>query len=548
VLLLAGTVILPSQPAAANVDEQTALAVYVRARAADSVGASALAVRGYAAALALAPQNETLAARALDQGLAAGDRGLALAAARALDAAGKLKVDGRLLLLGEALRTRDWRAARLQTDRIEEDEVFAFLTPLLRAWLAQGSGKGDPLAFLANLKDNPLAEAYADEQRALLLLAEGKREQGVAALTGELGDAGARASRLRIAAAALLARKGDRAKALAMLEGDAEPLVAARAALAEGRKLGGEIAGPTAGVAELFVRIALDLNGQEVSGLALAFARLATFLAPDNSETWIVTGELLAASGQHEAALAALAAIGADDPFAGTAADNRIDLLVAAGRTEEALTRTKATVEARPDAAPGWARLGDLLGRLKRHAEAADAYGKSLSLVRRGGAGAEREWALLLLQGSALVDAGRWAEGKQALEASYKLAPEQALVLNYLGYSQLERRENVAEAERLIREASRLQPDNAAITDSLGWAHFLRGDLPKAIELLERAARGQPADAAIKEHLGDAYFKAGRRFEARYAWQAALVYAEGNAADRLRAKVDTGLTPDLAAP
>jgi Flp pilus assembly protein TadD len=147
-----------------------------------------------------------------------------------------------------------------------------------------------------------------------------------------------------------------------------------------------------------------------------------------------------------------------------------------------------------------------------------------------------------------LIQAGRWPEAKSALEAAYKLAPDEALVLNYLGYSQLERRENVEEAERLIREASRLQPDNLAITDSLGWAHFLRGDIPAAITLLERAAQGQPADPSINEHLGDAYFTAGRRFEARYAWQAALVHAEGGAVERLNAKVDAGLRPELSAP
>ena len=102
---------------------------------------------------------------------------------------------------------------------------------------------------------------------------------------------------------------------------------------------------------------------------------------------------------------------------------------------------------------------------------------------------------------------------------------------------------------RLVAEASRLQPDSAEITDSLGWAHYVRGDYPKAIELLERAARGEPSDAAINEHLGDAYYSAGRRYEARYAWQAALVYAEDDdASKRIRSKLDLGLRPELAAP
>jgi tetratricopeptide (TPR) repeat protein len=519
----------------------------VRARAANSVGAHDKAVESYRTALALAPQNETLAARALDEGLAAGDRPLALAAARALDQSAKLQVGGRLILLGEALRGRDWSAAGRQIDRIQEDEVFSFLSPLLRAWLARDSKKGDPLAFLEGLGNNPLAAAYADEQKPLLLLAGGKRKEGLAALGPVLDQAGARESRLRIAAAALLARKGDKAEALGLLDGDGEALTFARERLRTGKRLGGEISSASSGIAELLVRISVDLNAQDVAGLALDFSRLATFLDPGNGEAWIVAGELLAAEGKHDSALAALARVGAEDPFARLAADNRISMLVASGRQEEALTRVRNEIAAEPQGAEGWTRLGDLLSRMDRHEEAAEAYGKALATARSAGQSAQL-WGLLLLQGGALVEAGRWAEGKSALEASYKLAPQQPAVLNYLGYAQLERRENIAEAERLIREASRLQPDNAAITDSLGWAYFLRGDLPRAIELLERAARGQPADAAIKEHLGDAYFKAGRRYEARYAWQAALVYAEGKAVPRLRAKVETGLTAELAAP
>ena len=52
----------------------------------------------------------------------------------------------------------------------------------------------------------------------------------------------------------------------------------------------------------------------------------------------------------------------------------------------------------------------------------------------------------------------------------------------------------------------------------------------------------------IQEHLGDALFKSGRRFQARYAWEAALLAAEDDVAARLRAKLASGLTPANAAP
>ena len=112
---------------------------------------------------------------------------------------------------------------------------------------------------------------------------------------------------------------------------------------------------------------------------------------------------------------------------------------------------------------------------------------------------------------------------------------------------ELVRRENVVEAERLIREAHRLAPSNSAITDSLGWALFLKGERDEAVRLLEQAAQGAPADVEINEHLGDAYYAVGRRAEARFAWTAARVYAEGEARTRLDQKIEGGMTPALAA-
>ncbi len=66
--------------------------------------------------------------------------------------------------------------------------------------------------------------------------------------------------------------------------------------------------------------------------------------------------------------------------------------------------------------------------------------------------------------------------------------------------------------------------------------------------LLEKASAGSPAEPAIAEHLGDAYWTVGRRYEARYAWRAALVTAEDKDRPRISAKVERGLTAATAAP
>jgi Flp pilus assembly protein TadD len=86
-----------------------------------------------------------------------------------------------------------------------------------------------------------------------------------------------------------------------------------------------------------------------------------------------------------------------------------------------------------------------------------------------------------------------------------------------------------------------LKPGDPQITDSLGWAYYRRGDLAKALPLLERAAKADPGDPRINEHLGDAYWRSGRRYEARYAWRAAAIYADDDAIRRLEGKIANGL-------
>jgi tetratricopeptide (TPR) repeat protein len=486
-----------------------------------------------------------IASQALGHAVTAGNWRLALDAAHVLERQNAVLPDARLLLVAEAFRARDWRAAATRIDAVEHDQLFAFAAPILRAWLAVGSGQGDPLAALPAEGGQGVGAAYADEHRPLIMLALG-RPGAAALLVRAANSAGPRGSRLRIAGAALLARRGDREGALALLEGNAGPIVAARNLVQAHRPIPGAIAGADTGMAELLVRLSLDLQSQDVSQLAAMFARLATWLAPDNSEAWMVSAELLAQQDKERLAVPLLANVAAQDPFSITARDQRIRILLDGGDRDTALAEALAATRASTAGATDWVRLGEVYGAMGRQGDAAAAFGRAIA-VRREGDEAQSEWTLQLMRGGALDEAGNWPDARGALREAYRLAPEQPLVLNYLGYAELVRHENPDEAERLIREAHRLAPDNNAITDSLGWALYLRGRLPEAIAMLEQAAQGEPADVEINEHLGDAYFAAGRRIEARFAWKAALVYADAAATTRIAAKMETGLTPQLAA-
>ena len=531
--------------AQARVEPGASLRDYAQARAAASNGAYERASAGFASALAADPSNEVVAGQALTHAVAAGDWNLALRAARVLERRDSMLPDARFLLVAEAFRSRDWRAAGRQIDAIEREQLFTFAVPVLRAWLAYGSGRGDPLSYLPAADDNGAAAGYAAEQRPLLMIAM-RRPEGARLLLEGMNEQGPRSARLRIAGAAMLARRGDRDGALNLLQGEEAPVVAARHIVEARRPLPGGVDSAVDGVAEVLVRLSLDMHAQDLTAVAASFARIATWAHPENGQAWLIAAELFSQLDRQDTAIELLSRVPAGDPYADSARDQRIRLLVEGGDGDRALREAETAANARSADVADLVRYGDVLLDQDRAADAAQAYTRALER-RSTTDDAFPEWALWLFRGGAHDQAEDWAQARAALEQAYRLAPEQPLVLNYLGYAQLERRENLVEAERLVREAHRLAPDNAAITDSLGWALFLKGELPEAIELLETAAEGEPADVEINEHLGDAYFTAGRRTEARFAWQAALVYAEGDDATRLRTKIDTGLTPQLAA-
>jgi tetratricopeptide (TPR) repeat protein len=227
--------------------------------------------------------------------------------------------------------------------------------------------------------------------------------------------------------------------------------------------------------------------------------------------------------------------------------DVQARILTDAKRYNEAYQLAATATMATDADANDYSRLGDVLEAMKRHDAAADAYARAITLSQAHGVNSDI-WTLLLLRAGALEEAKRWPETKAALQQAIALAPDEPLLLNFLGYAELEHGENLDAAEAMIAKASALAPDNASITDSLGWAQFKRGKVSQAIETLQKAAESDPEQAEIQEHLGDALYRSGRRYEARYAWSAALVTAEDDIAARVKAKIASGLTPGNAAP
>jgi len=224
--------------------------------------------------------------------------------------------------------------------------------------------------------------------------------------------------------------------------------------------------------------------------------------------------------------------VNANSPYATMAATQRVGILEKAGKAEQALAAAIALTLDETAVAADFQLLGDQLILAERFSEAVRAYQQALD---RAGVGAP--WVLYLQLGAALEQDGQWAAALPLLEKAVALAPDQPVALNYLGYAQIEHGGDIAAAVRMLTRASAMKPDDLSILDSLAWGYFRQGDVARALPLLERAAEGEPANATINDHLGDVYWANGRLYEARYAWQAAIVTANKADSDRIAAKI-----------
>lgn len=92
--------------------------------------------------------------------------------------------------------------------------------------------------------------------------------------------------------------------------------------------------------------------------------------------------------------------------------------------------------------------------------------------------------------------------------------PEHAVALNALGYTLADMTDRLDEAQALIERAYRLAPDNAAILDSLGWVYHKQGDHQRALPYLEQAYTAMP-DQEVTAHLAEVLWALGREEEAR---------------------------------
>ncbi len=483
------------------------------------------AARLYRSSLADDPNNADILNRAFLFTAASGDvEGAAKLAVRVVKT---LPDDrpARLTLAVQAFKDRDYGAARMQIAQSAKGPFTELMLTLLDAWAAEGLG--DTKSALNDLKNVTLqggTDTLASYHRALILDLAGQNDEAEAAYK-EAVAGGGNASRVVEAYGRFLERQGRTADARAfyatMSNDPATAPIAAQgvARLDAGRKPDRLVATPVEGAGEVLFGLAASLTDQNSADIAALYLRMGLYLSPNLDFAKIVLADRFESLSKFQDAIDVYRSVSPDSPYGASA---QVEAAIDESRLEQndkAIADMKSFTGSHPDDVDGWVALGDSYRETERWPEAAGAYDHAVKLRVPP---TSRDWPLYYARGVAEERAKDWAAAEADLQMALKLSPDQASVLNYLGYSWIDQDRRKPEAIAMLEKARSLSPTDGYIVDSVGWAYYRTGRYADAAKTLLEAVLLVPGDATINEHLGDAYWKVGRKLDARFQWNHAL--------------------------
>ncbi|MFM9844059.1 MAG: tetratricopeptide repeat protein [Dongiaceae bacterium] len=504
----------------------------------------AAAANYLSAVLAKNPDNEDLLQATLLALVHEGRFAEALPIAQRLDKQGVVADGVTLLLAMDRFKQGDNAAAIALIDKLSDNSLNKFAKPLILGWMTLASGKIDRARLaLAPLAENKSVKLLHDVTVALLDDVAGDKAaaERYAGLATKPDGLSFRTVELTMNH---FLRKGD-AKAAAKLLDDFNKTYPDNSLIGLLRpqlkqKPRPLIANERGGLAEAYYSIAAGLLQDGAEQPAMLFTQLALDLKADLPAAQLLRGDLLMAAHRYEDAVEAYRRVDKASPYSWNARQKLADALDQAGRSDEALKILQDMTDERADVADAALALGNLLRSKERFAESAAAYDLMISRI---GTIKEHHWTLFYYRGISRERSDQWNLAEADFEKALELNPDQPLVLNYLAYTWVTKKENLDQALEMLKKAVEQRSEDGYIIDSLGWAYYMIGDYTSAVDYLERAVEFEPTDSEINEHLGDAYWKIGRHEEAKFQWRRALSFEpKEERVAPLQTKLDSGLS------
>ncbi|TAM83810.1 MAG: tetratricopeptide repeat protein [Acidobacteria bacterium] len=198
----------------------------------------------------------------------------------------------------------------------------------------------------------------------------------------------------------------------------------------------------------------------------------------------------------------------------------RASLLGQEGHRDEAVAQLENMLTGNADDRDIYLSIAQIYSQAKTYAKAEEVIQKALALSNNPD---DQEYARFLL-GSVYEREKRFDLAEEQFRKVLDADPLNDAAANYLGYMLADRGVRLDESVKYIKDALRIEPNNGAYLDSLGWAYHKMNRNDMAQSPLEKAVKLIPNDPTIREHLGYVYLALGEKAKALQEWEHALKF------------------------
>ena len=285
------------------------------------------------------------------------------------------------------------------------------------------------------------------------------------------------------------------------------------------------------------------LNSGEDNGISLGsifYLQLANYLSEKNVYTKLTLAPILFELGQYSIAKKLLSSFERDDS---SYVESRIQLadgLASMEDVDQAILVLK-DLEAEGDSNYFTkVALGDRYREEKYFFKALTQYSSALNSLN--GLQPQSSWVTYFFRGICHQELGNWENARSDYLTALKISPEQPEVLNYLGYSLIERKEDLEDALGMIETAIERDPKSGYIVDSLAWGLYKLGRYEEALGPMKKAFELLPFDPIINDHLGDILWENGKKRSAKLYWKRSLSFKpDKEEINKIKKKIENGL-------
>lgn len=528
----------PHQAEAGARPADSAYGMFLAGQGALNDGRSQDAARFFDAARAEPGADQVVSEKAFTAALLAGDIAGAAALAPTGDGASEAaKRLGALVRGVEAMADDHGKEAYAQLTSSAIAFPHKSAAALLAPWAAAQAGDVDASLVQPEVRGDRLVDYFGGMGRGLLFERAKRYDEAETQLkAAATGDSSSELAILTYGA--FLERRGRRLDAVALYEAALGEGSSPEVAAAKARAAAGRPAPPAPslrqGSAQALLAPTATMIAAKQNQVALVYLRLLLRLDPGREDAWLMVGDIMQAGGDTRSARAAYSHPKPGSPEY-VEAQGKLAWTYEQAKDHETALKIASAVAASGDS-DARLTLADLLRANERYADSVETLDK---LIKEAPA---PDWRLYFGRAVSLEKLGRWNEAEADLQVALKQRPNEPELLNYLGYSWIDRGVRLKEGLAMVEKAVGANPRSGAMVDSLGWAYFRLGDYKQAVEKLEQAVELDAGDPEVNDHLGDAYWKVGRKDEALFQWRRVMTLKPE---DKLRAKVQAKLGSPL---